>query len=370
MLLRAAKGRHSTTTYAINTHLPRVLAEVPQFAMKVLGVEFAPLNVPLKRRLQTASVLYLAVSFVFGGFFWSALFAYVFFYTSYYYIPLLYAIWYLYDRDTPKRGGRQSRWVRQWRLLKYAGAYYPAKLVKTSDLTPARNYILGYHPHGIMCMGAMCNFGTEASGIADLFPGIRIHVLTLNVNFMFPIQRELLMFHGLCSVDRQSLDWILTKQGTGNAAVIAVGGAQESLDAHKDSYIITLKNRKGFIRCALKSGADLVPVFSFGENNIFYQLKNPRGSWLRWLQEKLKSITGVAPPIFYGRGILQYTWGYMPFREKIVSVVGSPIRVEKNENPTDEEVDLLHEKYMASLRQLFEVHKEQYASKECTLTIV
>lgn len=338
--------------------------------MKVLGVEFAPLNVPLKRRLQTAGVLYLTVSFVFGGFFWSALLAYVFLYTNYYWIPLLYAIWYVYDRDTPKRGGRQSQWVRQWRLHKYAADYYPAKLVKTSELPPDRNYILGYHPHGIMCIGAMCNFGTEATGIAELFPGIRVHVLTLNVNFMFPVQRELLMYHGLCSVDRDSLNWILTKQGTGNAAVVAVGGAQESLDAHKDTYIITLKNRKGFIRCALKSGADLVPVFSFGENNIFYQLKNPRGSKLRWLQEKLKKITGVAPPIFYGRGVLQYTWGYMPFREKIVTVVGKPIHVDKNENPTDEEVDLLHEKYMASVRQLFDDHKAQYASKECTLTIV
>lgn len=337
--------------------------------MNVLGVEFAPLNVPLKRRLQTTAVLFLTASFFCGGFLWTLLTVYIF-YSDYYWILLAYAAWYVYDRDTPKRGGRQCHWVRNLPLYKYVRDYYPVKLVKTAELDPSRNYIIGYHPHGIICMGAMCNFGTEGTDFAELFPGIRICVLTLNVNFMFPIHRELLLAHGLCSVDRESLQWILNKRGTGNAALIAVGGAQESLDAHKDTYIITLKSRKGFVRCALKSGADLVPVFSFGENNIFRQMKNPRGSRLRWLQEKLKSLTGVAPAIFYGRGVLQYTWGYMPFREKIVTIVGKPIHVDKNENPTEEEVDLLHEKYMAALKQLFDDYKGQYDSSERTLTIV
>ncbi|KAH9383590.1 hypothetical protein HPB48_025207 [Haemaphysalis longicornis] len=101
---------------------------------------------------------------------------------------------------TPKRGGRQSHWVRSWRLWSYVRDYYPVKLVKTAELDPGRNYIVGYHPHGIMCMGALCNFTSEANDFAGLFPGIRMCTLTLNVNFAFPVYREFLLCtcgHGL-----------------------------------------------------------------------------------------------------------------------------------------------------------------------------
>ena len=34
-----------------------------------------------------------------------------------------------------------------------------------------RNYIFGYHPHGIMASGSFINFGTEGTGFSKLFPG-------------------------------------------------------------------------------------------------------------------------------------------------------------------------------------------------------
>ncbi|XP_077552101.1 2-acylglycerol O-acyltransferase 2-like isoform X1 [Haemaphysalis longicornis] len=340
--------------------------------MRVLGVQFAPLNLPLKRRMETAAVLFITASFFVGGLFWTVVYAYLLFCTRFYWLALIYAAWYVYDWRTPKLGGRSSTRVRSWWIWNNIREYFPARLIKTADLDPGRNYILGYHPHGIMCMGAIANFVSKTSGGGLLFPGIRICALSLNLNFLFPFHREFMLWYGMCSADRESLQYILTKKGTGNAVLIAIGGAQESLDAHKDSSVITLTlmKRKGFVRNAIKCGTDLVPVFSFGENDIFRQLKNPPGSTLRRLQEKLKSIAGFSPPIFYGRGIFQYTWGYMPFRNKITTVVGKPIRVDKKEDPTEEEVDQLHEEYVASLRQLFENHKEQCGFKERTLRIV
>ncbi len=63
-----------------------------------------------------------------------------------------------------------------------------------------------------------------------------------------------IILSGLCGVSKESIDWILTKQGKGNAAVIAVGGAAEALEARPGNYNLTLKNRKGFVKMALKSG--------------------------------------------------------------------------------------------------------------------
>ena len=66
--------------------------------------------------------------------------------------------------------------------------------------------------------------------------------------------------------------------------------------------------------------ADLVPVFSFGENELFKQASNPQGSWLRRFQEKLRKWLTFAPVIFYGRGIFQYNFGFLPFRKRITTI--------------------------------------------------
>ena len=46
----------------------------------------------------------------------------------------------------------------------------------------------------------------------------------------------------------------------GNAAIIVVGGAAESLEAIPGAATLTLKNRKGFVRMALKTGLVVVCI--------------------------------------------------------------------------------------------------------------
>ena len=61
--------------------------------------------------------------------------------------------------------------------------------------------------------------------------------------------------------------------------------------------------------------ASLVPVFSFGENDLYDQVSNPTGSSLRQWQTKMKEYTRVAPVLFYGRG-----FGLLPHRRPIHTV--------------------------------------------------
>lgn len=109
--------------------------------MRLLGVDFAPLNIPMKRRLETLSVAILAWSFFSGGFWGSMILLYLTFYTRFFWIALLYMAWLYYDRETPRRGGRRSDFVRRWRVWKYGTDYYPAELYKTAELDTGRNYI-------------------------------------------------------------------------------------------------------------------------------------------------------------------------------------------------------------------------------------
>jgi hypothetical protein len=50
--------------------------------------------------------------------------------------------------------------------------------------------------------------------------------------------------------------------------------------------------------------ADLVPVFSFGENDIYQQMPNEKGTLVYEFQKRFQSIFGFTLPLFHGRGIL------------------------------------------------------------------
>ncbi len=145
---------------------------------KIMEVEFAPLRIPLKRRLQTFAVWQWTLSFLFLGLVCLGFMIYLCF-TPWYPIPLLYTVWYAYDYRTPERGGRVWGWARRWAIWKHYRDYFPVKLVKTASLSPKKNYILALHPHGIMGHGPFVNFATDATGFATLFPGIPPILLTI-----------------------------------------------------------------------------------------------------------------------------------------------------------------------------------------------
>ncbi|GLD71686.1 2-acylglycerol O-acyltransferase 2-A-like isoform X2 [Lates japonicus] len=174
------------------------------------------------------------------------------------------------------------------------------------------------------------------------------------------LSRDYIMCGGLVSSCKSSLSYLVSRPEGGNVAVIAVGGAPEALDARPGALTLQLQNRKGFIKMALKHGAQLVPVFSFGENELFDQMENPTGSPLRTLQNRLQSIMGVAMPLFHARGVFQYSFGLMPYRKSIHTVVGKPISVAQTPSPSNEDIESLHTLYLQSLTDLFEQHKHTY----------
>lgn len=176
---------------------------------------------------------------------------------------------------------------------------------------------------------------------------------------------RLLPYHGLVSSEKDSAYHILSQEGGGQVAVVAVGGAPESLDARPGALRLQVLGRKGFIKLALKTGAHLVPVFSFGENELFDQVENPPGSLLRRVQEKLQRAMGVALPLFHARGVFQYSFGLIPFRNPVHTVVGKPIPVEQNCSPSRTDIEDLHREYMNQLVRLFEENKAKYGIAEC-----
>ncbi|KAM4677796.1 2-acylglycerol O-acyltransferase 2-like [Discoglossus pictus] len=338
-------------------------------ATMVMWIQFAPLKIPLSRRLQTAAVLQWTFSFLAMAHCCLAIFALLLI-SKYWYLALLYGIWLYIDWETPSRGGRRSDWVRRWTVWRYFAEYFPIKLVRTAPLDPRYNYILGFHPHGVLVVGAFCNFCTEGTGFSKLFPGLTPHLLMLPAWFKIPFFREYIMSGSLVSSEKGSATHLLSSKKAGQAIVIAVGGPPEALDAKPGELTLQLLNRTGFIKLALTHGAHLVPVFSFGENDLYNQVSNPQGSLLRTTQEKLQRIMGLALPLFHGRGVFQYTMGLLPHRRPVYTVVGSPIPVVKTLSPSPDEISSLHKLYIERLQELFETHKTSYGfPKDCRLML-
>lgn len=324
-----------------------------------MKIEFAPLMIPLRRRVQTAAVLQWVFSFIALAQCCLAVFVLLSL-SDLWFLAALYAVWLYVDRDTPVRGGRRSSWVRGWRVWRHFRDYFPLTLVKTVDLDPKLNYLFGLHPHGVLVAGAFGNFCTKASEFEKLFPGLTPYLLMLPFWFRVPFYRDYIMCGGLVSSDKRSVSYLLSRPGGGHAAVLAIGGAPESLEARPGALTLQLLSRKGFIKLAIKHGSPLVPVFSFGENELFNQMPNPQGSVLRGAQERLQKLMGVALPLFHARGVFQYSWGLLPFRKPVCTVVGRPILVSRDPSPTREEVDRVHALYLNGLNQLFEENKESY----------
>jgi len=320
------------------------------------NVNFVPAQIPRQRRLQMLAVAVWSVMIVIMTCAWLVLWSFPPLW------PLLtvYLIWARWIDDSPERGGRRSRWLRSSRFWMYFADYYPASMMKEEDLPADRPYVFGYHPHGIIGMGALATFATEATGFSVGFPGIKPHLLTLSSNFQMPFYRDILLALGVCSVSKQSCSNIL-KSGPGFAITIVVGGAAESLSARPGTADLTLRKRLGFIKLAIQHGADLVPVFSFGENDIYEQMPNEKGTTVYALQRKFQSIFGFTLPLFHGRGLLNYNLGLMPYRRQIIAVIGKPIRVTKCDKPTLEEVMRVQTKYIEELTRIWNTYKDTFA---------
>ncbi|KIX06937.1 uncharacterized protein Z518_04913 [Rhinocladiella mackenziei CBS 650.93] len=332
------------------------------------AMRWAPLNVPLQRRLQTLAVLWHTTSI--------PLFLSLFFLLCA--IPLAwpllipYLIYTLLISEEATNGtlSRRSNWMRRSKFWSLFASYFPARLHRTVELEPTRKYIFGYHPHGIISHGAFAAFATEALGFADLYPGITNTLLTLDTNFRVPFYRDYALAMGLASVSRESIENLLSKgghngEGMGRAVTIVIGGARESLDARPHSLRLVLRSRKGFIKLAIRMGADLVPVLAFGENELYDQVDSVEHPWIYKGQMIVKKMMGFTIPLFHARGIFNYDVGLMPYRRAVNIVVGRPIRVVQQgskDNKVDEAyLDQVHTEYVAELVRLWDGYKNTFA---------
>ncbi|ODV86011.1 hypothetical protein CANARDRAFT_186522, partial [[Candida] arabinofermentans NRRL YB-2248] len=384
---------------------------------------------PLRQRLQTFALFLHTSSVILLPFLYFFLWCFPIFWP----FLLIYTFgFYLNDRS-PSNGNAPARfspWLRNCSIFEYFSTYFPVTLHKTADLKPTfvtaeveaqdyaihpilrtilpsillkllesfrlvskttiikkkqvrqgPRYIFGYHPHGIIAMGVTAGFTMECAGFSKMFPGITTFVTTLVNQFHLPFYRDYLMALGITAVTRKNLRALINQD---MSVVIVVGGASESLLAKPGLNSIVLKKRKGFVKLALEMVDDicLVPVYAFGENNIYdvYYTNDGDGPPLSQTRKNdgyikrvlkggqlwLKKNAGFTLPIIMSRGIFNYDFGLLPYRRPIDVVFGSPISVKRlnGHSPGDpvseDEINHYHTLYVNALQTLFDDHKAQF----------
>ena len=330
-----------------------------------------PFKIPAKRRIQ-ALVVSMFLFFTILPFCTFLTFLFLFIPVT---MPFMlgYLGWIFYQNKTRKHPLPRQRWWARHVFFRLYRDYFPIRLAVSPEVRaavdPKKNYLFCYHPHGVHSFGAMINFGSDAGLATELFPGIKFHLQTLGINFIVPFWRETMIWGGCGDASASCLRKTLTA-GPGESAVLVVGGAEESLMASPHTNDLTLTKRKGFVKIALQTGADLVPIFGFGETDVYGNLADGRPKVQAFMRKMQKKI-GFALPLISGRGYFNYNWGILPHRRPIITVVGAPVVLPKIEKPSQEEIDKYHQMYVEALMQLYAENKNVYSlmSKTCARVV-
>eukprot|EP01035_Chromulina_nebulosa_P019352 gene19352-25217_t len=214
-------------------------------------------------------------------------------------------------------------------------------------------------PHGVFPFGSLlgCMSIPRTSGV--YMRGIAASAL-----LYFPIIGNFLRYVGIIDASRKN---VIKHLNNGESIGISSGGIAEIFETknvvnnNTDRYqeCIILKSRGGICKLALTTGSYLIPSYIFGNSKCLSIWYDKYGIML-----KLSRLFRVSIVFFWGRWYLP-----IPYRTPILGVLGEPIHVVKNENPTQQDVNELLSILEVKIKELFDKHKAAYGWENVELII-
>jgi 2-acylglycerol O-acyltransferase 1 len=206
-------------------------------------------------------------------------------------------------------------------------------------------------------------------GHDELLPGTKLCFMVHAIAFQVPIMADYAQMLNAKSVSAAGVCAQLTTRGNdgkgaGNLVAISIGGGQEAGLARPHSMDLVIKCRKGFVKQAIETGASIIPMISFGENELMDLVTDDSG-WIAWCmrmgftmlyktenQKDIKLHQGIS-----GLPLIA------PFRKPINLVLVHPIHVKKQAEPSADYVTEVHKRYMRELKQFWDDWRDTFGIK-------
>ncbi|CAE7305258.1 DGAT2, partial [Symbiodinium necroappetens] len=204
----------------------------------------------------------------------------------------------------------------------------------------SRSFIVGAHPHGIFPFTAVCAAVATQNAVDGFGAALAKEAPTAAASIVkyFPILKDVVGMFGLIDASSATLFKRLTKAR--GVVILYVGGIVELFSSSPKKEAVYLKQRAGFIKLALRTGADVIPVYMFGNTTVLSALTwGPLASLSRAL--------GISVTVFWGRFGLP-----VPKAVPLTYVRGRPLGMPHISNPTAEDIQKWHEIYCEKLKAL------------------
>lgn len=148
---------------------------------------------------------------------------------------------------------------------------------------------------------------------------------------------------------------------------ISTGGVAEVFETNSSDECILLRERVGLIKLAIRTGADLVPCYIFGNTSLYRCWAGEGIPGLPRLLERFsRKVAGFATIAFWGRFGMP-----IPFRAPLLAVTGKAIPTHhlKCEEPTEEQLLQVQNQLIDDMQRLFEQYKGLYGWQDKKLII-
>ncbi|TYZ58101.1 hypothetical protein PybrP1_006693 [[Pythium] brassicae (nom. inval.)] len=260
----------------------------------------------------------------------------------------LYAPSYLSGAERTAEG-KAWDFVRKARCWLLTANFLGIKILREQELDPSKRYIFGFHPHGIIILSRVATYGGTWEAV---FPKLITRALGASSIFGVPLARELCLWLGVVDASRSTAEKVLKKD---YSICVYPGGVPEIFlvdPASKETKIV-LKNRLGFVKLAIRHGAELVPTFVFGEKWFFNVWRPSKG-----VVDFFRKVLKIPMIVFWGR----FCWmpKRLPEGKAFGVVYGKPIPTVQKDEPTEEDIRAVHTLFVAEIERLFEQYKGRY----------
>ena len=216
--------------------------------------------------------------------------------------------------------------------------------ITSEELSTLAPCVVTVSPHGT---GVGHFFVTGPALASPPLASLQVLGIAASVVFRIPLFREFLLLMGWREASEDMVDRMLR---AGGSCIVLPGGVAEMVELDSSREELHCPPALGFVRLAMKHGVPILPLYCFGETQLFRT-----HTCLMPLRRRIAARARIGIPFLSGRfGTVGLP---LPLPTRYAVVVGAPVHTgTANPDPSLEEVREVFGRWCAELQRLFAGH--------------